>query len=78
MIYYKQGSKSQLEYFLDFLGDSYLITYDAIFNYNFLIKELDYWRLKRIDKKKIRCIHKINENLFKLQKNNKEKNTFVL
>ena len=78
LIYYEQDSKKHLKYFLDFIGDSYLITYDAIFNYNFLIKELDYWSLKRIDKKKIRCVHKIYENLFKLQKNNKEKNTFIL
>ena len=76
--YYKQDTKSQLKEFLDFVGDSYLITYDAIFNYNFLIKELDYWGLQRINKNKIRCVHKIYENLFKLQKTCNEKNTFIL
>ena len=78
MIHYKQDTKSQLKEFLDFVGDSYLITYDAIFNYNFLIKELDYWGLQRINKNKIRCVHKIYENLFKLQKTCNEKNTFIL
>ena len=76
LIHYKQDAKKQLKYFLDFVGDSYLITCDAVFNYNFLIKELDYWGLQRIDKKKIRCINKIYENLFKPQKTYKKEDIF--
>ena len=78
LIHYKQDAKKQLKYFLDFVGDSYLITCDAVFNYNFLIKELDYWGLQRIDKKKIRCINKIYENLFKPQKTYKKEDIFFL
>ena len=69
--------KTNLQQFLDFVGDSYLITYDAIFNYCFLIKKLDFLGLKRINKNKIRCVHKIYEK-FKLQKTYDEKNTFIL
>ena len=48
--------KNNLNCFFVFVGDNYLITYDAILNYYFLIKESDYWSLQRIDKKKIRYV----------------------
>ena len=50
--YYYQNTKTQLQNFLEFVGDdSYLVAHNAVFDYYFLNSELKYWGLPEIPKK---------------------------
>ena len=64
--YYNQDTKSQLEHFLNFIGDdSYLIAHNATFDYYFLMSELKFWGLPEIPKERFRCTLRIAKKLFK-------------
>ena len=64
--YYNQDTKSQLQNFLDFIGnDSYLVCHNATFDYYFLMNELKYWGLPEIPKERFRCTLRIVKKLFK-------------
>ena len=65
--YYNQNTKSQLEKFLEFIGnDSYLIAHNATFDYYFLINELKYWGIiYNIPRERFRCTLRIVKQLFK-------------
>ena len=64
--YYNEDTKSQLQNFLDFIGeDSYLIAHNATFDYYFLMSELKYWGLPEIPKERFRCTLRIVKKLFK-------------
>ena len=64
--YYNQDTKSQLQNFLDFVGeDSYLVAHNAPFDYYFLNSELKYWGLPEIPNQRFRCTLRIIKKLFK-------------
>ena len=64
--YYNEDTKSQLQKFLDFIGnDAYIIAHNATFDYYFLINELKYWGLPEIPKERFRCTLRIVKKLFK-------------
>ena len=64
--YYNQDTKSQLQHFLNFIGnDTYLIAHNATFDYYFLMDELNYWGLPEISEKRFRCTLRITKKIFK-------------
>ena len=77
--YYNQGTKSQLQHFLNFIGnDTYLIAHNATFDYYFLMDELNYWGLPEISEKRFRCTLRITKKIFKskcIKTSNHELNT---
>ena len=77
--YYNQDTKSQLQHFLNFIGnDTYLIAHNATFDYYFLMDELNYWGLPEISEKRFRCTLRITKKIFKskcIKTSNHELNT---
>jgi DNA polymerase-3 subunit epsilon len=69
--YYKEYHKNtyQSDYqviknFMEFVGDSVLIAYNANFDYNFLHRELAHWKLPNVNKDKFFCSMKLFKNIF--------------
>ena len=69
--YYKEYHKKtyQSDYqviknFMEFVGDSILIAYNANFDYNFLHRELTHWKLPSVNKDKFFCSMKLFKNIF--------------
>ena len=64
--YYNQDTKSQLQAFLEFVGeDSYLVAHNATFDYYFLNSELKYWGLPELPNERFRCTLRMVKKLFK-------------
>ena len=64
--YYNQDTKSQLQHFLNLIGNNaYIIAHNATFDYYFLMSELKYWGLPEIPKERFRCTLRIVKKLFK-------------
>jgi len=64
--YYNEDTKSQLQHFLDLIGnDAYIIAHNATFDYYFLMSELKYWGLPELPKERFRCTLRILKKLFK-------------
>ena len=64
--YYNQDTKSQLQNFLEFVGeDSYLVAHNATFDYYFLNSELKYWGLPELPNERFRCTLRMIKKIFK-------------
>ena len=64
--YYYQDTKTQLENFLEFIGnDSYLVCHNATFDYHFLNSELRYWGLPELPNERFRCTLRMVKKIFK-------------
>ena len=64
--YYNQDTKSQLQNFLEFVGeDSYLVAHNATFDYYFLNSELKYWGLSELPNERFRCTLRMIKKIFK-------------
>ena len=64
--YYNLDTKTQLQSFLDFVGeDSYLVAHNATFDYYFINSELRYWGLPELSSDRFRCTLRITKKLFK-------------
>lgn len=62
---YYQDTALQITNFLDFIGNSYLVTYEADTNYYFLKEELNFWKIyNSLDIKKFKSIDIILKNHF--------------
>lgn len=64
--YYNQDTKTQLENFLELVGDdAYLVAHNAPFDYYFLNSELKYWGLPELPNDRFRCTLRMVKKLFK-------------
>ena len=64
--YYNQDTKSQLQHFLNLIGeDAYIIAHNATFDYYFLMSELKYWGLPELPRERFRCTLRMVKKLFK-------------
>ena len=64
--YYNLDTKTQLQNFLDFVGeDSYLVAHNATFDYYFINSELRYWGLPELSSDRFRCTLRMTKKLFK-------------
>ena len=64
--YYNQDTKSQLQNFLNLIGDdAYIIAHNATFDYYFLMSELKYWGLPELPRERFRCTLRMVKKLFK-------------
>ena len=66
-VYFTDTYKSDIEVmqnFCNFVGNSILIAYNAIFDYNFLYKELMFWKLPIIPKNKFFCCMKYFKKIY--------------
>jgi len=67
---YFDDEKQLLTNFLNFVGDSIIVAHNAIFDFNFIIKELEFHNLPLIPKEKFRCTMRIFKSI-----NNQKSNT---
>ena len=66
--YYNLDTKTQLQNFLDFVGeDSYLVAHNATFDYYFINSELRYWGLPELSSDRFRCTLRMTKKLFKTE-----------
>jgi DNA polymerase-3 subunit epsilon len=64
--YYNLDTKTQLQNFLDFVGeDSYLVAHNATFDYYFINSELRNWGLPELSSDRFRCTLRMTKKLFK-------------
>jgi len=64
--YYNLDTKTQLQNFLDFVGeDSYLVAHNATFDYYFINSELRYWGLPELSSDRFRCTLRMTKKFFK-------------
>lgn len=73
--YYSNIYKSDKELilnFLDFIGNDYLVAFNAMFDYNFLINEIKYWGIeKSVLKEKVICLMRLFKEVYCRSKNDK-------
>jgi len=68
-----ENEKQLLTNFLAFVGKSIVFTHNAIFDYNFISKELDFHKLPRIPRENFRCTLKTFQKFNPQQKYSLEK-----
>lgn len=73
-----ESDRQVLINFSNFIGDSLIFAHNALFDYNFLFKEMKYYGLPSIEKKRFRCTMKIFKNVFaEVDPTLKSKNSLV-